>query len=335
MAGGVGSRLWPISISDKPKQFQPLINGVSLLAYTYAKLAQTLNVDEIYIMVRAGMEDLARDSLPDITDKHIIVAPELHRNALPDVMWALNAVTDDPNEPILFKSVDHYIRNEADFGASLQACMDKWRSREPAFTLLAIRFATFNSNDGYCIADNSGSVLRFLEKPSQEEFESAAATHQAFRFPFIFITTQQTCLDVLSESSEEWADQAAQLLRADEASRELLRAAMPSMDMRKILMMPGQRLRVLPLDYDFIDVGRFEELYQLNEKDEHGNAIQGEVVLGTACQNSLIINQTDAPLVVMSADGLVIVQTSEGSLVTPFADAARIGDIYKDQIHPH
>lgn len=335
LAAGFGSRLWPLSTPERPKQFQPLIDDESLLSYTYTKLSQVTPVQELYVFVRAGMEDLVRDSLPDIATDHILVTPK-HRNTLPEVMWALRAVTDDPTEPVLFKSVDHFIKSEDTFATSLQWCMHQWLSREPAVTILGIPYTEFNSNDGYMIADNTGVIRQFLEKPDREVFEAALVSGQAFRNPFIFIMSQQACLSVLADSQEEWAAQARRVLQsADLAEREQAFLAMSTMDMRGVWMTPSEHLQVLPLDYGFIDVGRFEELYQLNHKDTNGNVVRGNVILGTLCQNSLIINQMDEPLVVMSANGAVIVQTPEGSLATPFEDAAKIGDIFKQHIHPH
>lgn len=287
------------------------------------------------MFVRAGMQELVWDSLPEIASNHIIVVPA-HRNTLPELMWALSSVTDDPNEPVLFKSVDHFILNEEVFATSLQKCLDAWHAHAPALTLICTPFETFNSNDGYCIADNSGTMLRFLEKPSREEFDEMVRDHQAFRFPFIFVVSQQTCLDVLSDTPEPWADQARQVLLArDDAAREQAFLPMGKMDLRGIWMMQTNRMRVLPIDYEFMDIGRFEELYQLNTKDADGNVIRGKVILGMACRGSMIINQTDSPLVVMSAEDAVIIQTDEGSFAAPFRDAAKIGDVYKQHINPH
>jgi mannose-1-phosphate guanylyltransferase len=101
LAAGFGSRLWPVSTSEKPKQFQKLLHGKSLLAYTYEHMQHVSSDDELYVLVLEGMQPLVREELPDIADDHVLVVPE-RRNTLPHTLWALTQITDSPDEPVLF-----------------------------------------------------------------------------------------------------------------------------------------------------------------------------------------------------------------------------------------
>ncbi len=332
LAAGFGSRLWPLSTSEKPKQFQPLIAGQSLLLYTYQQLNKFIPSSKLYVLVLAGMEELVRAELPNLSDSHIICVPE-RRNTLPHTLWALTAITNDPNEPVLFKPVDQYTLNDSAFTRSLKQTIEQYDSKKALFTLLCPDYAAFNSNDGYCIADSSGRVLKFLEKPARAALEGAAKAHQIYRSPMIYITSTTAFLDVLSSLEEPWAHQCRRLLLSTSSSRQQLFLDLPFLDISSTIFQHSNQLRLSVIDYQFIDVGRFEEIYQLNDKDSHGNVTIGDVIFGNDCHGNLVINQHPAPLVVMSAYDSVIVQTAAGSLVSPLKDAGKIGEVYKQQIH--
>lgn len=332
LAAGFGSRLWPVSTSDKPKQFQRLINGTSLLKYTYQQLTQAIAVDELYVLGLEGMQNLIREELPEIKDDHIILVPE-RRNTLPHTLWALNSITNDPHEPVLFKSVDHFVHNPEAFIKSLKNALSNYGNKQPALELLCSDYGAFNTNDGYCIVDSSNRLLRFMEKPSQADLEAAAGNHKVYRSSMTFIASIRAFQEILGGFDEAWVDAAKQLLASNSTSRAKLFLELPFMDISTTIFQKSDQLRVDTIDYSFTDVGRFEELYQLNDKDQQGNVVIGPVILGTVCKNSLIINETDKPLVVMSVTDSVVVQTEAGSLVSPFKDAVKIGEIYKSQIH--
>ena len=110
---------------------------------------------------------------------------------------------------------------------------------------------------------------------------------------------------------------------------------MPFIDISSAIFQQSQSMRVIEVQYEFIDVGRFEEIYELNDKDVNGNVIIGDVILESGCNHNLIINKTTTPLVIINKQNTVIVQTNEGGLVSSFTDSFKIGVIYKTQIHGH
>jgi mannose-1-phosphate guanylyltransferase len=334
LAAGFGSRLWPLSTSERPKQFLPLINGQSLLSYTYTQLAQTIASSDLYVLTLSGLEHHVQHELPDLRPDHLLLVPE-RRNTLPHTLFALSMLGSDPNEPILFKGVDHFIRNPVSFAASLQQSLVRYDAAHPILTLLCSPYINFNNNDGYCIVDDSAHVRMFLEKPTYDELVTAAGNDTIYRASFTYIASVRACLDALEGITEDWAARAQQLLMADGATRKKLFLDLPMLDISNALFKSAHQLVVDEIEYDFIDVGRFEEIYELNDKDTDGNVIIGKVTLGTACHDSLIINETADPLVVMALDTMVVAHSAAGSLVTPFNDASKIGDIYKSQIHKH
>jgi mannose-1-phosphate guanylyltransferase len=332
LAAGFGSRLWPLSTSEKPKQFQPLLHGQSLLAYTYGQMLKITPVDELYVLVLAGMEPLVHQELPSIADNHIIVVPE-RRNTMPHTLWALSQITTDPSEPVLFKSVDHYITNPDDFAASIKYRLDSYQTTDKSdLTMLCTAYKAYNSNDGYCAVGASGELIEFLEKRPESEVERSAAKHTIYRSPMIYIATRKACLTILNNIKEGWSTDAKLTLNEDGRLRTEAFLRMPFMDIRH-LFEPSSTIRVNEIQYGFIDVGRFDELYALNDKDEYDNVCIGNVVIGRGCSHILAINERSEPLVVIGVSDSVVVQTLAGSLVAPFKDAAQVGEIYKQRIY--
>jgi mannose-1-phosphate guanylyltransferase len=282
------------------------------------------------------MQELIQAELPNIDSHNIIVVPE-RRNTFPHTLWALNSIADTPDEPVLFKSVDHFIVNPDSFSASLTQNIKHYEATNThAFTLLCTAYKSYDRNDGYCVADMSGKILKFLEKPTEAELKAIVGDNRIYRSPFIYITSKRAFLDVLGELEEPWVDQARQVITSpDAAMRKQAFLALPVLDISNTIFQKSHLLQVSEIEYDYIDVGQFSEIYAMNNKDDQGNVINGNVIVGTECRNCLIINKLPLPLVVMSLTDTVIVQTDAGSLVSPFKDASKIGDIYKNQIHGH
>jgi mannose-1-phosphate guanylyltransferase len=330
LAAGFGSRLWPISTSENPKQFQPLINNVSLLKYTYEQLKKITPERELFVLILEGMQKSVFKELPHLDAKQMIVVPE-RRNTLPHTLWALSTITNTQDEPVLFKSVDHFILNEDAFLSSLKQVTQNpdW----PAITLLCTAYKEFNDNDGYCLVDASNRITYFLEKPSKEAVEDAVQKGTVYRSPFVFIATKRAMSEVLDELEEEWTPDAKVVLRASGAELKQSFLNLPIIDISTAVFQKSQKMQLAKIEYNYIDVGRFQELYTLNTKDANGNVIVGNVLVAGDCHNNLLINTSPSPMVVISRSESVIVQTEAGNLVSSFEEAHTIGKIYKEQIH--
>jgi mannose-1-phosphate guanylyltransferase / mannose-6-phosphate isomerase len=280
------------------------------------------------------MQELIQAELPSLDVSKIILVPE-RRNTLPHTLWALNVITDSADEPVLFKSVDHFIANPEAFGTSLTRAVAHYNPKEYHFTLLCTKYTAYDPNDGYCTVDTSGKILELLEKPSEAALRVMAKKAAVYRLPFIYIASKHTFLDILNELETSWSDQAKQLLVSDATLRMQAFLKLPFLDISTTIFHQSRRLWTYEIDYDYIDVGQFAQIYALNPKDSQGNVISGNVILGTECHNCLFINKLPSPMVIMSLTNMVVVQTESGSLISPLKDASRVGDIYKTQIHGH
>jgi mannose-1-phosphate guanylyltransferase len=329
LAAGFGSRLWPLSTSQKPKQFQPLLGGVSPLQNTYNMLSKLINTQDIYVLTLEGLQSHVFDQLPNCASDHVLCVPE-RRNTWPHTLWALTVLGD---EPLLFKSVDHFVRAPEIFLNSLQKQLDVAHSDH--VTLLCNDPEPFDSNDGYAVVDDAGHITAFVEKPSREQFDEFRAQGSVYRSPLLYIGSRGAFAAALKGIDADWARTSERLLAAKPADRAQAFLDLPVADISSTFFQAAAELWAQPIDYQFVDIGSFRTLHKLNDKDRDGNVVIGSVVLGEGCQGNFIVNHLSQPLVVQNTQGCVVVQTKDGSLVTPLATADAVGNLYKTRIHPH
>ena len=333
LAAGFGSRLWPLSTPDKPKQFQPLIAQQSLLRYTYGLFSQITPCSEIYVLTLQGLEHLVREQLPDITEQQIICVPE-RRNTLAHTLFALNAISAAGDEPLFFSTVDHLITDEKRFIKSVkQAAADCLHSL-PSVTLLGNRSTVFDPNAGYFAIDDTGKILQFKEKPSQQDMDRLAkSSANVIKDTAMFIASKSTFAAALATFSDEASAKGQELLAATPKNRIGRFLGMPFVDIATGFYEKATNLQAGFTAGDFVDLGTFGSLYKTGDKDKRGNVTIGNVIVDETSQNNFIFNQTSTPLAVIDAYDSVIVQGEAGTVVAPIAKINAIGEIYKSQIY--
>lgn len=330
LASGFGSRLWPLSTSESPKQFQALVGEESLLQYTYLLLQKVTATADLYVLTLQGLESTVQTQLPGISPENIITVPG-RRNTLPHTMFALRQLAESPQEQIVFSTVDHYITQPEEFIASLTDAI-KSTEESDLITLLCTEQSGYDPNAGYAQTTPGGRVQQYKEKPSPEAVKEMSGAGNTYRDTAIFIASKKSMLHATKALDRELANKAETLLEApDERAHESF-LELPFTDIATGLFEKADNLRVTRIDGDFTDVGRYQALYDITPKDKQGNVVVGHAIVKD-CANCLVINRTDKPMVVLNAKDSVIVQAAGGMLNATFADVDMIGEVYKTQIH--
>jgi len=284
-----------------------------------------------FVLGLAGMEHLIHQAVPEIDANNIILVPA-RRNTLPHTLWALAAIAADGDEPVVFKGTDLYISNPEEFTSGFKHALASYSAQPPALSLLSTPYQTYNANDGYCLVDKNNHITSLLEKPTQATLEAASQDSQVYRSPFMYIATKNILAAALLAMNEDWLDDAHMVLKGNSFQKEAF-LRLPFMDISSSLFSQAHSMKLLEVDCDFLDVGRFQAVYQLNTKDSAGNVLLGNIIVTDDCHNNLIINQIDRPLVIINQRDMVIVQTAAGSLAAPFDRVSEVGEIYKSRIH--
>lgn len=331
LAAGFGSRLWPLSTSERPKQFQRFINDQSLLQYTYELLRNFTPARDLYVLTLAGLEDLVAEQIPGIDSSNVIIVPE-RRNTLPHTAYALNKLKLASDEQVLFTPVDHYMRDTKTFLSDLKTIPARIADKHATY-LLCSAPQTIDRSLGYVQTDTDGRVIQFVEKPDGEALAVLSKQDGVYLNTLRFITSLAAFSRLLDQAGSQTAAMAKAVLGASGSQLDKRFLTMPVVDISHGLFEKVRGLRALIVGGDFIDVGKFSTLYEVNKKDTQGNVVTGQVIFDGSCRNNFVINQLDQPLVVVDTQDSVIVQTAFGTIVSPMAAADRIGEIYKSVIH--
>ena len=302
LAGGAGTRLWPLSNARKPKQFLPLLSKKSLLAETYERVLPL--TEEIFVATTENHADLVFSELKSLPADRIVLEPA-RRNSGPALLSAALQFERDGDPVTAAIPSDQTV---ADADAFRRALSQAARVAESASAVvLAVAPSRPETDYGYLEVTESASgegleVLRFIEKPGREEAEACVrsgcfwnAGIFVFR-PSRFLAAARRAAGSLVEQAEEYR---RRLRERDEEGARRAYAAMPSVSIDHAVMEKAASVRAVPLRAGWSDVGTWRSVRDLRgPSDDHGNLILSDApVLAPGVRDTAIIVSTDGVLV--------------------------------------
>jgi mannose-1-phosphate guanylyltransferase/mannose-6-phosphate isomerase len=336
IAGGSGTRLWPLSTSNNPKQLLSLTNEKTMVQNTYER-AQLLG-KEVYIVPDISHADALKAQLPQVDDDHFIVEPG-RRGTANCIVAALVHVAKRHNldEPIAFIHADHHIRDSHGFALSFQEASEA-SSRRGEIALIGIEPTYPATGFGYIERngelDGIEGVFRvksFKEKP---DFKTANEYMASGRYLWncgYFVGSVNTFLGQMEKYAPELKKNYDALSIIDDATEyaeTYLSFENEVIDVALIEKSPS--LIVVPAGFDWMDVGNFQDLHEANQSDEKKNHFRGENIHDIEVENAFIRNEeADKPIAVIGLDNIVVVNTKDGILVARKDIALRVGEIAK------
>lgn len=336
IAGGSGTRLWPLSTPEFPKHLLTLTNSLSLLQNTYERAKQLGG--EVYILTEASHSDHVAEQLPDLDTDHIIVEPG-RRGTAHCILMALDVIsrTHDENEQIAFIHADHHIRDIDGFVQSFETA-GRISTEKQEIVLIGIEPTYPSTGFGYIERDgeieaSSGvyNVESFKEKP---DYETAKEYIQSGRYLWncgYFVGSTKTFLDEMSESAQPLLDTFGQLRAIEQVDSDSYKEAYLALDNQVIdiaLIEKAKKLAVVPAHFDWMDVGSFKDLHDVVDLDTNGNHFEGHVEAIDA-ENLYVRNEEEKPVAVIGLDNIVVVNTPTGIVVARKDLSARVGEIAK------
>ena len=173
LAGGGGTRLWPLSSPNRPKPFLPLLHGRSPLAVTLERLAPLVSIDDTYVVVATSQVQLVRECAPQIAADHILAEP-VSRNTGAAVALAVATIDRADDAVMLVIPADHAVRDDSAWRTALAAAADHAGHEANALYTLGVVPTRPETGFGYIVADGE-RVTRFTEKPQRDEAERLIA----------------------------------------------------------------------------------------------------------------------------------------------------------------
>lgn len=325
MAGGVGSRFWPLSRKKMPKQFLDILGtGETLFQSTYSRLTKVCAPENIYIVTNEAYRDIVKQQIPSLQDNQILGEPHA-RNTAPCVAYASFKIhSKNPNAKVAILPSDQLITDEKLFAQTLQKGLE-FCSENDFLLTLGIQPTRPDTGYGYIQIDeesqNNGiyKVKTFTEKPNQELAEYFVKSGEFLWNSGMFIWQTKTIIEEIHRYLPEMHEifEKGNKYYFKEEERDYIHKAYElctSISIDYGIMEKSHKVYVLPSAFPWSDVGTWHALYEYGRKDEHGNVLQGDMVLARNTTNS-IINMPNKKLVALNnIDNLIVVE-SDGILL--------------------
>jgi mannose-1-phosphate guanylyltransferase len=344
MAGGSGTRLWPLSRAERPKQLLDVVSdgdGVahSLLVEAFARLQAVLPDEQIWVCTAARYGDQVRAALPALGVDRLILEP-VPRDTANAVGLAAALVADvDPDAELAVVSADHVIRPVERFADSLRTAYDVLGVRPEALVTLGVTPTSAATGFGYvqkgaaAEVDGVTEVASFREKPDAATAESYLASGEYLWNSGMFVWRARTVLDALGKHLPESAAGLARVVAAPPgAARDAVLAevfpTLPKISVDYAVLEPAAtepgRVLVVDLAVDWLDVGSWPALAATLDDDGSGNAVRGLTVVVDGSGNVVLSDDPDHLVALIGVRDSVVVHTADVTLVCPVGDAERV-----------
>lgn len=323
IAGGSGTRLWPLSTSDYPKHLLKLTGERSLLQSAYDRAKRV--GDTVYVVTEAGHAHHVKDQLPELPQENFLIEPG-RRGTGNCIVFALDVIsrTRDHDEPIAFVHSDHSIRDVDGYARSLQAAA-KASSEANKVTLIGIEPTFPATGFGYIERDTeiastgAYTIASFKEKPDFKTAEQYLAAGRYLWNCGYFVGSVNVFLSEIRAVAPDLTNSFDRLAAMSEPFSEDYNQTYLSFEDLVIdysLAERSHNLAVVPASFDWMDIGSFKDLHEANPSDEKGNYFKGNAIYEDDVENVYVQNDEDKPVVVIGLDNVVVVNTPNGILIS-------------------
>lgn len=327
MAGGVGSRFWPVSTTEFPKQFHDMLgSGDTLIQKTFSRLSKLIPIENILILTNEKYNDIVLEQLPMVKQEQVLLEPAM-RNTAPCILYAsLKIKKQNPDAVMVVAPSDHWIEDETAFTENLQQCFD-FCAKENALMTLGIQPTFPNTGFGYIEYDKTDSnpikkVSQFREKPDYETAKSFLKSGNFLWNGGIFIWS----VKAITEAFEKFQPQMNALfqkgfetyntaLEKDFINDNYAHAENVSIDYA--VMEKAKNVYVFPATFDWNDLGTWGSLHEKLSKDDFNNAVVNATALLHNASNNIISTSKDKLVIIDGLKDYIIVDKDNILLIYP------------------
>jgi len=344
MAGGIGSRFWPMSRTNFPKQFIDVLNkGRTLIQMTFDRVSKVIPVKNIYVVTNDSYKDLVWKQLPEIEPDQVLYEPS-RRNTAPCIAYANYKIKEkNENAVIVVAPSDHFILDEDKFVKDIKTALKAAENNDWLITLgilpsrpdTGYGYIQFQDEVVYPEDDRLKKVKTFTEKPSLEIAKSFIASGDFLWNSGIFVWS----LKSIMKAFDNYLSDVDALFRKgigkyntpeEERFIKETYAICKNISIDYGVMERAQNVYVLSVDFGWSDLGTWGSLYANREKDENQNAIVGDNVMVYDTKNC-IVNISNKKLVVLQGlDDYIVVENEGTLLVCRKQDEQQIRQIVND-----
>lgn len=327
MAGGIGSRFWPVSTTQFPKQFHDMLcTGQTLLQKTFSRLEALVAPSQIQILTNQRYLELCLQQLPKIDAKQVILEPAMRNTAPCILLAALKIYKENPNGLMLVAPSDHWIEDEQAFKADAMACFEAC-SQQDILATLGIVPSFPNTGFGYIEYDLSETkdikpVIQFREKPDYETAKEFLAAGNFVWNAGIFIWSVKSIIKAFQEQLPEMYGIFEQGMEMYNTAEEAVfinsnyeKAANISIDYG--ILEHASNVFVKEATFDWNDLGTWGALHDKLSKDQNQNAVVGSKSMLINSSENMIFSTTDKLIVAEGLEDFIVVEKEDVLLIFP------------------
>jgi mannose-1-phosphate guanylyltransferase len=336
MAGGIGSRFWPLSREAKPKQYLQIASERTMIQMTVDRLLEKIPMTDIYIVTGESQVKLVAENLPNLPEENIIVEP-FGMNTAPCIALSAEYLSQKyaKDEVMTVLAADHLIKDTAEFHRTLDIAENA--AKDDNLVTFGIKPDYPATGYGYVEAgDECGSELfyvkQFKEKPNFETAESFIDAGNFYWNSGMFAWKLDTILDayqtylpkvstLLKGISDKWKTDGRKANIDDEFGQ------MPKLPVDIGIMEQAEKRVVIPVDYGWSDVGGWKALYDISAKDANGNILKCENT-NIDSTNNLVIS--DKHIALIGVDNLIVIETEDAILISRKDRSEEVKNIIND-----
>ncbi len=342
MAGGIGSRFWPISRTSYPKQFIDILGtGKTLIQNTYERFLKVCPKENIYIVTNDNYLDLVRKQLPDMADQQILTEPVM-RNTAPCIAYGCFKIESiNPNASIVIAPSDHLILDESAFITAIEKSL-KIASENQCLITLGIMPSRPDTGYGYIqytdqiLGEDFHKVKTFTEKPTLDIAKTFIQSGDFLWNAGIFIWSADAILKAfnryLPEMNEIFAE-ARPVYNSDNEKKHIHKAYLQctNISIDYGIMEKADNVYVLPSEFGWSDLGTWASIYQLAEKDYVGNVvIPSEKVIMYDSSNCMVNVPGEKLVVLQGLHDYIVVESNNTLLICPRDQEQNVKQVVAD-----
>lgn len=338
MAGGKGTRFWPLSTEEKPKQFLNLIGDETMIQMTVNRIKPIIPIERIFVCTGEMYVDLVKEQLPELPERNIIVEPE-GRNTTPCIAlsaFVIKKYYEDATMVVL--PSDHLIKDEDEFRTIVNDANEFIKENEDAIITLGMKpsrpevgygYIKYGNDENYINKHSVIKVDAFVEKPNRETAEQYLVDGSYLWNGGMFIWSARNILEQIRKYSPDTHEALKDIEEIDERwLKYLIKAQYSETEAISIdyaVMEKSEDIYVIPSDFGWDDVGSWEALDRYREKDDFGNVYVGKTKAVDG-RNNLIISSSNS-VVVEGLSDIYVIENDGKILVGHKSNVANVKEL--------
>jgi mannose-1-phosphate guanylyltransferase len=324
MAGGIGSRFWPYSRQDRPKQFLDILGtGRTLLQMTYDRFQETTSPEKVYVVTNRNYFDLVKEQLPGLDDRQILTEP-LRRNTATCIAYATYKINKiDPDATLVVAPADHLITQEKKFQLAIKKAFVAAQTKGRLITM-GIKPNRPETGYGYIQylekeGDEIFKVKTFTEKPNVKLAKAFLESGDFVWNSGMFVWKASSLISAFEKYMPDMAEifNEGEEFLGNEKESEFLNKAyslLKNISIDKGIMEQSDQVYIIPTEFGWSDLGSWNGLHVLKKKDLENNVVEGNAILYDT-KNSYIKVNSEKLIIVQGLDKYLINESDNVILI--------------------